>query len=68
MRPSYTRSAPSAQDHAAVVTTAILQIVRTDFLAWFSGDDVSFSDTRAAIEATLREHEDEIKRQARDGN
>lgn len=46
---------PAAHDRAAVVTTAIIQIVATALRRWNAGDLAALASVRAEITATLRE-------------
>jgi hypothetical protein len=49
-------------DRAAVVTTAIVQIVRGAMLAWLDGKTTKVVGARAAIEALLRDEFADIAR------
>jgi hypothetical protein len=53
--PAADHGARFAQDRAAIVTTAILQIVRGVLIAWLHGEHVDIAGARAAIEALLRD-------------
>ena len=47
-----------AQDRAAVVTTAILQVVRGVFTAWLHGEPADMAGARDAIASLLRDELD----------
>lgn len=51
-------------DRAAVVTTAILQIVRRALLARIDGDDADLTATRGEIETLLRDEFSGVARTA----
>lgn len=53
--PAADHGARFAQDRAAVVTTAILQIVRGVLAAWLHGEHADMAGARTAIEALLRD-------------
>ena len=49
-------------DRAAVVATAVLQIIRETLLAWLRGDDVNLGAARAQIEVILRDEFHDVAR------
>ena len=53
--PAADHGARFAQDRAAVVTTAILQIVRGVLIAWLHGERADMAGVRDAIESLLRD-------------
>jgi uncharacterized protein (DUF2267 family) len=50
------------RDRAAVVTGAVLHIVRRALLEWLDGDDVSFAAARTEVETLLRAEFHDIAR------
>jgi hypothetical protein len=50
-------------DRAAVVTTAILQIIRRELRAWVDREGADLAGVRAAIETGLREEVADIQQQ-----
>jgi hypothetical protein len=55
---------PCGRDRAAVVTIAILQIVREALRGWLYRRDVDLSDVRTSIEALLRDEFAGVQQQA----
>jgi len=53
-----------SRDRAAVVASAILEIVRDALAAWARRDHVDLAATRAEIEQILREEFDDAVREA----
>ena len=53
------------RDFAAVVTAAVVQIVREGLLAWLHRDASDMAGVRAAIEALLRAEFDDVARRQR---
>jgi hypothetical protein len=60
--PAADHSARFAQDRAAVVTRAILQIVCSALIAWLHGEHADMAGARDAIEALLRDEFSELAR------
>jgi hypothetical protein len=52
-----------ARDRAAVVTTAVLQIVTRALIGWFCHEAADLAGGRAAIEAILRDEFEAVARQ-----
>jgi hypothetical protein len=57
-----TPSQPCAQDRAAVVTTAILRVVRDALSNWFDHGHADMAGARAAIYGILRDEFADIAR------
>jgi hypothetical protein len=53
----------AARDRAAVVTTAIIQIVASALRRWNAGDLAALASVRAEIAATLREEFADVEQQ-----
>jgi hypothetical protein len=64
--PIMTAGQSHARDRAAVVTTAVIQVLREAQPAWFDGQDVDIAAVRSEIERILRNEFEEIARQTRD--
>ncbi len=54
---------PGRCDRAAILTTAVLQIVKAALLDWLYRGDVDLAAPRAEIEALLRDEIADIERQ-----